>query len=180
MSPYSRLAIAINIMFSCFFLSAQEKSIMTIEGNKIPSNSLERFIINKLDSLSIPALSIAIINNRNIAYYHNFGVKNIATKSNVDQKTLFEACSLSKPVFAYFMLKLVREGVFDLDVPLYQYAIDEQVDYSNPLFYKLLTAELPLTIVQAFQTEEIIMKLKCTSSFPQVHNLGILERAISI
>src|SRR5262249_61678185 len=52
---------------------------------------------------------------------HGFGVKTVKTKGRVDDPPFFEAASLSKPVFAYAVLKLVDEGKFDLDKPLNRY-----------------------------------------------------------
>ena len=39
----------------------------------------------------------------------------------VDTETIFEAASMSKPLFCYAALKLVEEGKFDLDRPLDSY-----------------------------------------------------------
>ena len=69
----------------------------------------------------LPGLSIAIIRNGELAWYHGFGVKNSKTKEPVDDSTVFEAASLSKPVFAYAVMKLVDSGKFDLDKPLTSY-----------------------------------------------------------
>jgi len=66
-------------------------------------------------------MSIALVRDGEVAWLHAFGVKNSDTKEAVTDDTIFEAASLSKPVFAYAVLKLVDEGKFDLDKPLISY-----------------------------------------------------------
>ncbi len=69
----------------------------------------------------IPGLSIALIRDAEVAWSRGFGVKNVETKEAVDDNTVFEAASLSKPVFAYAVMKLVDSGRLDLDTPLTKY-----------------------------------------------------------
>jgi CubicO group peptidase (beta-lactamase class C family) len=69
----------------------------------------------------IPGLSIALIRDASVAWSRGFGVKNSETKDPVDDNTVFEAASLSKPVFAYAVLKLVDNGKLSLDTPLTKY-----------------------------------------------------------
>ncbi len=66
----------------------------------------------------VPGLQIAIIHDGEIPLFESFGVMNAETKTPVTAETIFEAASLTKPVFAYAVMKLVEEGVFDLDAPL--------------------------------------------------------------
>jgi len=44
-----------------------------------------------------------------------FGLANAETKAPVTDDSVFEAASLSKPVFAYAVLSLVDAGQIDLD-----------------------------------------------------------------
>jgi len=69
----------------------------------------------------VPGLSIAWIRDGKIYWARGFGVKNTDTKEIVALDTMFEAASLSKPVFAYAVLKMVERGTLDLDTPLSKY-----------------------------------------------------------
>ncbi|KAH7382045.1 beta-lactamase/transpeptidase-like protein [Cadophora sp. MPI-SDFR-AT-0126] len=54
-----------------------------------------------------------------------------STIFNID--TLFQACSISKPITALAVIKLCQEGTLDLDAPLPRYLTDEQLSWiSNP------------------------------------------------
>ncbi|HSB12376.1 MAG TPA: serine hydrolase [Blastocatellia bacterium] len=82
---------------------------------------LERDVPAMMHEANVPGLSIALVRNGEIAWQHAFGVKDATTKDPVSDNTVFEAASLSKPVFAYAVMKLVDAGKFDLDKPLNQY-----------------------------------------------------------
>jgi CubicO group peptidase (beta-lactamase class C family) len=72
--------------------------------------------------LAVPGVSIAIVKDGAIAWRRAFGVRDAASKAPVDTDTIFEAASMSKPVFAYAVMKLCEQGVLDLDRPLSEYA----------------------------------------------------------
>jgi CubicO group peptidase (beta-lactamase class C family) len=71
--------------------------------------------------LRVPGLSIAVFRRARIEWRHAFGVVDSASKKPVSIDTIFEAASMSKPVFAYAVMKLVEQGVLDLDAPLTKY-----------------------------------------------------------
>jgi CubicO group peptidase (beta-lactamase class C family) len=54
---------------------------------------------------NVPGVSVAIIRNAKLFWRRGFGVKDIATNEPVDNDTVFEAASTSKPVFAYAVMK---------------------------------------------------------------------------
>ena len=132
------------ILFLCihFVAGKQQDEIDTVHGKKIKVADLNDFINHQMDSLNVTGLSVAIIQGNKIIYQGAFGVKNSLTKEKVTNKTVFEAASLSKPVFAYFVMKQVEKGIFDLDKPLYKYFKDPQIEDNEN--YKLLTGRMVL------------------------------------
>jgi CubicO group peptidase (beta-lactamase class C family) len=69
----------------------------------------------------VPGVAIAVLEHGRTAWLAGYGVKNVRTNAPVDENTVFEAASLSKPVFAYAVLKLVEQGKLGLDLPLTSY-----------------------------------------------------------
>ncbi len=66
----------------------------------------------------LPGLAIAEIRDGEIERVDLLGVANAETGELLTEHTLFEAASLSKPVFATAVLRLVERGELDLDRPL--------------------------------------------------------------
>jgi CubicO group peptidase (beta-lactamase class C family) len=93
------------------------------------TSRLERSIPNLMAQGDIPGLSIAVIRDAEVIWSHGFGVKNSETKEAVNDDTVFEAASLSKPVFAYAVLVLVDKGKLDLDTPLTKYLPSQAARY---------------------------------------------------
>lgn len=124
--------------------SAQSPNyIRTVSGKKLSIQKLDQVIKQTMDSLKIAGLSIGIINDAKLAYLGNFGVRNVITKAPVNDSTLFEGASLSKPLFAYFLLKMTEKGVIHLDTPLYRYMPHPNIK-DNDERYKLITARMVL------------------------------------
>lgn len=84
-------------------------------------SDLEAFIPELMARAKVPGLSIAVIRDSRVAWTEGFGVKSVETNVAVSETTVFQAASLSKPVFAYAVLKLVEQGRLDLDRPLADY-----------------------------------------------------------
>jgi CubicO group peptidase (beta-lactamase class C family) len=89
--------------------------------NNAAVSRLEQTIPHLMTEADIPGLSIAVIRDSKVIWTRGFGVTNSETKARVNDNTVFEAASLTKPVFAYAVLKLVDNGKLDLDTPLVKY-----------------------------------------------------------
>ena len=81
---------------------------------------MEKQIPMWLEESKVPGLSIAVIKDAKLAWRRGFGVKVNGSKEPVDNDTMFEAASMSKPVFAYVVMKMCEKGVMNLDTPLTQ------------------------------------------------------------
>jgi CubicO group peptidase (beta-lactamase class C family) len=86
--------------------------------------NLERHIRELIVNLRVPGVSAAIIRDARIGWAKGFGVRDRSTGAPVNDDTIFSAQSMSKPVFAYRVMKLAEQGVLNLDAPLTQYTPD--------------------------------------------------------
>ncbi|WP_460926113.1 serine hydrolase domain-containing protein [Spirosoma agri] len=104
---------------------------------------LDQRITQLMDSAHVPGLSIAIIQSGKVVYTKGYGLTKADSTQPVTPATVFEAASLTKPVFAYAVLQLVEEGKLDLDKPLYTYL--PYSDVADDERYQQLTARMVLS-----------------------------------
>jgi CubicO group peptidase (beta-lactamase class C family) len=138
--------------------SQQQKQLETITTNA-PANNLattkaaiarlEKDIPWLLREADVPGMSIALVRNGELTWSGAFGVMNADTKKPVTGETVFEAASLSKPVFAYAVLKLVDEGKLNLDTPLNKY-LANNYDVVGDERINLITARHVLSHTSGF------------------------------
>ncbi|SDF75428.1 CubicO group peptidase, beta-lactamase class C family [Mucilaginibacter pineti] len=117
--------------------------LKTIDGKPVSIAKTDLLLRHQMHSLHIPGLSIAVINDGKIAYQRQWGFENLETKKTVDEQTLFEAASMSKTVFAYFVLKMADKRLINLDTPLYKYLPNPAISYDER--YKRITARMVLS-----------------------------------
>jgi CubicO group peptidase (beta-lactamase class C family) len=110
---------------------------------------LEQEIRRLMGETVIPGLSIAVIQDAKLVWRRGFGLKDSALHEPVDNNTVFEAGSMSKPVFAYAVFKLCEKGVMDLDTPLTRYTSERFLEGDDRL--ELITARHVLSHTSGFQ-----------------------------
>lgn len=82
--------------------------------------SLEADLPGWMDEAGVPGLAMVAVTAGDI-WHREFGVREAGTGDSIGPETVFEAASLSKPVFAYLVRGLVEAGDLDLDAPLSDY-----------------------------------------------------------
>ena len=120
----------------------QRDQFTSFDGTQISSKALDQFIEEQMNALDMPGLSIAVINDAKIVYHRTFGVTNTQNGQAIDDETVFEAASMSKPVLAYFAMAMVEDGLLDLDTPLHKYLPNYDLDYDKR--YEQITARMVL------------------------------------
>jgi CubicO group peptidase (beta-lactamase class C family) len=101
------------------FPAQVQEHISRVEQNLIPSvrtKGREPSKLNeRMEQLHVPGVSVAVIDNYQIVWAKAYGLADAETGTSVTVDTLFQAGSVSKPVAALASLKLVEQGVLDLD-----------------------------------------------------------------
>jgi CubicO group peptidase (beta-lactamase class C family) len=80
----------------------------------------EMTLTARMAALHVPGVSLAVIHNGRVDWARGFGVTQVDGPS-VNEETLFQAASISKPVTALAVLRLVQSGVLDLDTDVNTY-----------------------------------------------------------
>ena len=104
---------------------------------------LDTLLTSKVKDLKIPGLSFALIEDGKVSYHKTIGYANLEKNIPVTEKTIFEGASMSKSVFAFFLMTYVEEGKLDLDKPLYEYL--PYPDIAHDERYKTITARMVLS-----------------------------------
>jgi len=125
--PRLSFFVAISGAFICLCPLASAQSGHSVKFDASVAK-LQADIPRLMKEADIPGMSIAVVRNGKVAWHNNFGVKNSKTAQAVDDNTVFEADSLSKPVFAYAVLKLVEQGKIGVDAPLTTYLPKPYID----------------------------------------------------
>ena len=112
-------------------------------------NDLESLLRREMHEKIVPGLSGAVVTNAKIVWQDGLGFKDSSAKTPVDADTIFEAASMSKPVFAYAVMKLCERGVMDLDKPLTHYTSQRFLEGDPRL--DLITARHVLSHTTGFQ-----------------------------
>ncbi|MFT5779313.1 MAG: CubicO group peptidase (beta-lactamase class C family) [Crocinitomicaceae bacterium] len=84
---------------------------------------------------NIPSLGIGYINDGKLQQVRLYGEK--YKEHPVDYNTVYKIASLTKPITAIITLKLIEKGLWNLDEPVFNYYVDEDVKDAPEL--KMLT-----------------------------------------
>ena len=102
-----RINRTINLLHSDF-----STSVLSLKTNNL---------IERMEELKIPAVSITLINNHQLEWTKGYGVAEANTKNKVSTNTMFQAASISKPFTAVAALKFVESNIFSLDTNVNEY-----------------------------------------------------------
>jgi len=110
-------------------------------AREIPPDEKVR-LQNLMENGFIPGMSIASIKNGELDFATTLGVSDVESQSSANNETIFWACSLSKPVFAYLVIKLIESGKlgddFNLDTPLWDTELFGEIGERKPLTARMI------------------------------------------
>lgn len=84
--------------------------------------ALERQVTERMTAHRIPGLALAVIHQGEILYANGFGVTSVEEGGQpVTSRTLFRVGSVSKPLTGTVIMRLVDQGLLELDRPITEY-----------------------------------------------------------
>lgn len=99
-----------------------------LPGKVLKGDSIKSYSISTgMKQHHIPGISIAVANEGKIDWARGYGIANAETGTKVDSTTLFQAASISKPITALAILKMMEEGKVALDTDVNTYLKDWKV-----------------------------------------------------
>lgn len=158
-----KISILIVIILSyTIFTFGQSRQIKRLDGSKITSQEVDRIVTDLMEKAKVTGLGLSILNNNRTVYTKTYGYRDKGKQQFIDNETILHGASYSKAVFAFLTLKLVEEGVLDLDKPLYRYLDKPLTDYEdyaglvNDDRWKLITARMCMSHTTGFQNLRFI------------------------
>jgi|WetSurMetagenome_2_1015567.scaffolds.fasta_scaffold211823_1 CubicO group peptidase (beta-lactamase class C family) len=125
--------ILVLFLFGIILPSAAQKSIR-IDSVKINS------VVKKLkDSLNIPGIAVEIAIGNEIKYKNVCGYKDIETKTELTDSSIWQICSITKQFTTVACFKLIEEGKLSLQDKISKYLNNLPESYRNITVHHLLT-----------------------------------------
>lgn len=112
-----------------------------VEGEPVKQYNIH----DRMEHFKVPGVSIAVVEDGKVKWAKGYGIANTNTGNTVDINTLFQAGSISKPIAALSALKLVQEGVLNLDDDVNLYLKSWKIPDSKFLKEDKVTLRLLLT-----------------------------------
>jgi CubicO group peptidase (beta-lactamase class C family)/D-alanyl-D-alanine dipeptidase len=86
--------------------------------------ALEPFIAREVEDKRLPALSIALVDDQEIVWAGGFGFRDPQAKAPATAATVYRVGSVSKLLTDLAVMRLVEQGVLNLDAPITDYLPD--------------------------------------------------------
>jgi len=90
-------------------------------------DELDKLLPKAMKRHEVPGASVAVMRNHRITKTASAGVINLNTRVKVNDESVFQVGSISKPFTATIIMQLVDEGKIELDAPVRRYLKDFRV-----------------------------------------------------
>ena len=108
-----------------------------LRANEGVAEKLEAFINQGMQDWSLTRLAVAVVKDDKVVFSRGFGVRDIRTKAPIDEHTVFQIGSCTKPLAASGISLLVQDGKIKWDTPIIERWRDFQA--ADPVVTKQAT-----------------------------------------
>jgi len=100
---------------------------------------LDEIVSDVMERTGIPGVAVGIVAEDQVVLTEGWGVREEGKPDTVDDETVFQLASLSKPLSSTVVAGLVGEGALDWDTPVSE--IDPDIELSDPWVSEHVTVE---------------------------------------
>jgi CubicO group peptidase (beta-lactamase class C family) len=120
---FATMIVLLGGLYGCI---NQESPVVSAPIDRLDKSTISRAsLTERIEELTraakVHGLTVTVFNDSRTVYSQAFGFANLAEQKPLEIDTEFYGASLSKSVFAVLVMKLVEQGVLDLDTPLQRY-----------------------------------------------------------
>jgi CubicO group peptidase (beta-lactamase class C family) len=143
--------VSFGLLFLFNLTFGQNQHITRLDGSKISPLEIDQTVKRLMDTASIRGMGLAILNDKKTVFIKSYGYRNKPENELLDTASIMYGASFSKAVFGYLTMKLVQDGILDLDRPFYQYLSKPIAEYEyfsdlkSDDRWKLITARMCLS-----------------------------------
>ena len=108
------------VLLSCAAVaqSPAPKNIQRLDGSTISIGDADAFAKKTLEAAHVTGAQIAVLNDGRLVWSAGFGLRRKNPDLPMDAETTTWAASITKSVFAFYVMQLVHHGQFNLDEPV--------------------------------------------------------------
>jgi CubicO group peptidase (beta-lactamase class C family) len=136
-------SLVLSVLVSCcssLLAAAASKdiSIQRLDGSSIPIAEAERIAQKALGDANVAGAQIAVLQHGKRVWVHSFGLRNKNEDLPMNDDTTTWAASITKSVFACFVMQMVEAGELNLDASIATYLPKPLPEYEK---YKDLASD---------------------------------------
>src|ERR1700750_2724439 len=107
--------LIISVILLAFAAAGQSEHPSPVNSVTAVIPRLEELIRSGMEKTQVPGLSVAIVLGDRVVYLKGFGFRKAGQPERVDENTIFQLASISKPLAATIIASLVGTGEVNWD-----------------------------------------------------------------
>ncbi len=111
-------AIASAVILLTLAPSTPAQTIRRLDGSRLSTTEADSFAKQTLAAAHVTGAEIAVLNNGHLVWSAAFGLRRRDPALPMNRETTTWAASITKSVFATYVMRLVQHGEFNLDQPI--------------------------------------------------------------
>lgn len=97
---------------------AEETTIRQLDGRRISVAAASKLARETFDKHGVTGAQVAVVDRGKLVWSEAFGLRTLDPRQPMQRTTTTWAASITKGVFATYVMQLVERGEFDLDLPI--------------------------------------------------------------